>query len=234
MKKSISVIPSVVLMSALAVMVGSQIQMRRLYVPLFPPIKELINSPYAFQDAAFIAAGFRRLGADVAWVQLLQNMGVYGDVDESGVGYADLKNETLRIARIDPYFHKAYLFGASTLAWIRTINRPAEALEVLQEGIKYNPQYWQFRMYVAGIGYKMTNQFEKMVVMLEDAVSQPDCPTPVKSVLANAYKQQGRYAEAIEVWEIVLESPLSRDYHARARKEIPYLRALLEESLRSR
>jgi tetratricopeptide (TPR) repeat protein len=211
-----------------ALLIVSQIQMRRSYTPLFPALNQLVKTPQTFQDAAFIAAGFRRLGADVAWVQLLQNMGDYGTSEEFGRNFPQLKNETLRVTRIDPYFHKAYLFGAATLAWLRTINRPAEALEVLQEGIRYNPTYWPFRMYVAGVGYKVSNQFDKMVAMLEDAVQQPDCPTTVKSVLANAYKKQKRYADAIAVWEVVLASPQGRDYHDRARHEIPILRELLK------
>ena len=214
---------SSILAALVGLLVMSQIQMRRTYTPLFPPLDQLIRSQYTFQDAAFIAAGFRRLGADVAWIQLLQRMGDYGHSEELGRDFPQLKNETLRVTRIDPYFHKAYLFGAATLAFLQGINRPDEALEVLQEGIRYNPQYWQFRMYVAGIGYKLNNQFDKMVGMLEDAVQQPDCPTTVKSVLANAYKQQGRYADAINVWKIVLASPQGRDYHYRARQEIPDL-----------
>jgi hypothetical protein len=219
-----------IFIALLAVLVVSQIQMRRLYAPPFPPLNQLIASKYTFQDAAFVATGFRRLGADVAWIQLLQNMGNFGAAKEFGEDYPQLKADTLRITRIDPYFRKAYLFGAATLAWIRPINRPAEALEVLQEGIHYNPQYWQFRMYVAGIGYKVSNQFDKMVGMLEDAVQQPDCPTMVKSILANAYKQQGHYADAINVWRIVLADPKGRDYYDRARHEIPILQDLLKKS----
>ncbi len=227
MTKTISSLKSSwVLAGLIGLLVVSQIQMRRLYTPVFPPLNQLIDSPYAFQDAAFIAAGFRRLGADMAWVQLLQHMGDYGHSEELGRTYPQLKNDVLRVTRIDPYFHKAYLFGAATLAFLRGTNRPGEALEVLQEGIRYNPTYWQFRMYVAGIGYKLTNQFDRMVGMLEDAIQQPDCPTTVKSVLANAYKQQHRYSEAINIWNIVLASPQGRDYYDRARKEIPLLEEL--------
>lgn len=221
--KSYVLLPVLVAMTVLA-----QTQMHRLYRPNFPPLNQLIRSEHMFQDAAFVAMGFRRMGADVAWVQLLQSM---SEADQRFLNrsYPHLKDDTLRVTRIDPYFHKAYLFGAATLAWIRTINRPAEALEVLQEGVAYNPHYWQFRMYVAGIGYSVSNQFDKMVHMLEDAVSQPDCPTTVKSVLANAYKQQRRYAEAINIWNIILANPKSRDYHDRARHEIPVLEDLLQQ-----
>jgi hypothetical protein len=213
----------------IALLIVSRIQMRRLYVPLFPPLNQLVDTPGAFQDAAFIAMGFRRMGADVAWVQLLQSLGDVSRTEEGVGAYPHLKDDTLRVTRIDPYFHKAYLFGAATLAWLRPINRPSEALDVLREGIYYNPQYWQFRMYVAGIGYKVSNQFEKMVGMLEDAVRQPDCPTTVKSVLANAYKQQHRYQDAINVWTLVLATPQGRDYYDRAHHEIPILEKLLRQ-----
>ncbi len=213
----------------LLLLLFSQIRLERSYTPPFPHFDALLTKTSGIQDAAFITFGFRRLAADVAWVQLLQNMGSYDGV-KSSKNYPYLKNDTLRVTRIDPYFHRAYLFGAATLAWLRSTNRPDEALEVLAEGIHYNPTYWAFRTYAAGIGYMRTNQMQNMIRMLEDALRDPNCPTIVKSVLANSYKFQKRYLEAIAIWEDVLSSDKGREYHGHAREEIPRLIQLIRSS----
>ncbi|MCG3205812.1 MAG: hypothetical protein KCHDKBKB_02535 [Elusimicrobia bacterium] len=205
---------------ALAVFLFSQAQIARLYQPPFPRFDMLLTKNSGFQDAAFIVSGFRSVAADVAWVQLLQNMGDYGNAEEKGMKYPYLKGDTLRVARIDPYFKRAYLFGAATLAYLQTTNRPQEALEVLNEGIRFNPKYWPFHTFVTGIGYKQSNQFEKMIEMLETSIADPECPTMVKAILANAYKLHRRYPEALALWKIILKDENGRDYHQKAKEEI--------------
>ncbi len=204
----------------------SQARIQRLYTPAYPHFKELIPNVNSFQDATFIVLGFRALAADVAWVQLLQNMGGAENAENKG-NLPLLKNDTLRVTRIDPWFVRAYLFGSALLAWMHNTGRADEALEVLAEGIKYNPDEWSFRTYAAGIGYMKNNEMDKMIRMLEDAVHDPKCPATVKSILANAYKAQKRYADAIAIWEDVLSTPSARDYHLRARTELSKLHALL-------
>jgi tetratricopeptide (TPR) repeat protein len=214
------------LLFATALLFLSQVQIQSYVLP-FPHFDKLLTKTSGFQDAAFISSGFRGFAADVAWVQLLQNMGDYGNAEEKGMTLPYLKEDTLRVTRIDPYFHSAYLFGAATLAYLQTTNRPEEALEVLQEGIHYNPQYWPFQKFVTGIGYKQTNQFEKMVEMLEDSVRHTECPTMVIAILANAYKLHKRYSEAIALWEGILADENGREYHAKAKQEIPRLQDLM-------
>ncbi len=213
------------------VFVVSQIQLQRTYRLPFPPLSALETGPNTLQDVSFILTGFRRLAADAAWVQLLQGMGDYGnDEVRSTKSYPHLKRDTLRVTRIDPYFQKAYLFGAATLAWLKSTNRPDEAIELISEGVRYNPTFWPLRTYAAGIGYMKKNQLGSMVRILEDATSDPDCPTIVKSILANSYKLQKRYADALAIWREILSSEKGRDYHDRAREEIAKLEVLLSET----
>jgi len=218
------------LLGLVALLGLSRVQLERRYQLPFPHLDSLMTKTSGIQDAAFISLGFRALAADVAWVELLQNMGDYGHAEENGKKYPFLKNDTLRVTRIDPFFVRAYLFGAATLAWLTSTNRPDEAMEILAEGARYNPAYWPFRTYAAGIGYLKSNQMDSMIRMLEDAIRDPDCPTMVKSVLANSYKAKKRYAEALAIWEDVLSSESGREYYGRAREEIPQLMRLLHPS----
>lgn len=206
--------------AVVAVFLFAQSRIHRLYQLPYPPFEKLLIQHSGFQDVAFIVSGFRSLAADVAWVQLLQNMGDYGHAEEKGMSYPYLKDDTLRVTRIDPYFKRAYMFGAATLAYLQTTNRPAEALEVLNEGIRYNPKHWPFHTFVSGVGYKQSNQFEKMIKMLETSLADPECPTMVKAILANAYKLHRRYPESLALWKIILNDENGRDYHQRAKEEI--------------
>jgi tetratricopeptide (TPR) repeat protein len=108
------------------------------------------------------------------------------------------------------------------------LNRPEEALEILQEGIAANPTYWRFRLYVGAIVHKQRGRFDDMIRLLEDAVLYPDCPTLVKSVLANIYKERKNYKRALEIWIGILEGR-ERDpwYREQAQKQIAELRQKL-------
>lgn len=197
----------------------------------WPPLRELIASGFELQDVGFLAAGFRRLAADAAWVQLLLYLGSAMPEDEHegerGSGaYPQLRDLTLRVNRLDPYFTQPYVFGATVLAWYPNTERYDEAIEILREGLRRNPEHWPFYAMLAAIGYRQHGQFGRMQEELERAVRHPGCPTLVRSILANSYKAQGRHAGALRHWLIILDDPRASDYHERARREIAWLSAL--------
>ena len=108
------------------------------------------------------------------------------------------------------------------------IDRPGEALELLKEGIYYNPTYWRYRLYVGAIVYKQKGRFDAMIALLEDATKYPDCPTLIKSVLANIHKERKNYARALEIWIGVLESGGSDPtFQEQAKRQVEELRQKL-------
>jgi len=202
-------------------MLGSFQAMHKAYPWPYPPMSHLIAERTGLQDAALITAGFRPLAADIAWIQLLQYVGGWILPGEQEVSrYLLLKDMTLRVTRIDPYFRQVYLYSAGMLAFFRNIDRPDEALEVLGEGIRTNPQFWPLRVTVAAIGFMRGEEFEPMVRLLEDVIAHPDCPPVTKSILANAYKAHHRDADARRIWELILGDPNAGMYHDKARREI--------------
>jgi len=210
-----------ILVGLVSLLIFSQRKIRSLYTLPFPHFQELVLGPEGLQDVVTILAGFRSVAADVAWVQLLQNTSSGGPLEENAQGtFLTLKKDTLRVTRIDPYFREAYLFSAGILAWFQHVNRPEEALDILREGIRNNPNDWVFRSYVGAIVYKRKEDFGKVASLLEDAVRQPDCPGLVKAILANTYKKTGQYRKALNLWESILDDPRNSDYHARAREQI--------------
>jgi len=206
------------------IFVFSHIQLKKKYEPRFPRFQELviIEEQAGLQDLAFIVFGFRSVAADMAYIQLLQYLGGSNSLDETNEknDYLQLKDMTLRVIRLDPYFVRAVLFGSVSLAWLRVINRPWEAVEVLEEGIRYNPTYWMFQSYILAIGYQKSENVDKMLTALGDTLRHPDCPIHVKAILANIFKKNKKYAEALAIWQGVYDSSEDPSYRNRALNQI--------------
>lgn len=189
-----------------------------------------LASEGGFRDLAGLLFGMRRLTADLACISILQYYGAHeaqGGEEEShdfaGGRYPALKKMVLRAIRLDPSLHYATLYGAGALAF--NLDRPDEALEILEEGIRENPTYWRYRLYVGAIVYKRKGQFDHMTALLEDAILYPDCPTMIKSILGNIYNARKDYAKALRVWIDILESENSDAwYRAQAERHVEDLR----------
>lgn len=194
-----------------------------------PPVAELPGSPFSLQDAASACTGNRALGADLAWIQLLQYAAEdewpWGKPPGRPLGY--MKEMTLRVVRLDPGFHRAYLFGSSILGW-GEVNRPDEAVEVLREGLRRDPGQPLYSLYLAALAYQKKGDADKMIGVLESMVDDPAAPALLKPLLANIYKKRGDYAKAMRLWEQVLDDENNAAEHARARKQIAELRNLLK------
>lgn len=182
-----------------------------------------------FRDLGFLLFGLRRLAADMAWISVLQYFGSREFAEDAapqghehfheGGTYPALKKMVLRVMRLDPSLHYATLYGAGALGWM--LNRPQEALELLQEGIKNNPTHWRFRLYVGALLYREKEQFSEMLKLLEEAIQFPDCPTLMKSILANIYKERKNYRRALEIWLEVMEDEKTDSwYKMQAEKQI--------------
>lgn len=232
---------------------------------------------YTMLDMTAVLGGVRRLGADIAWIQLLQYYGTpekpldketeyrlswdmtkylagmpvqkevcfkegchdehhYHSQLEGGV-YPDFLSYCYRIVRLDPFFDHAYLYGAGALAW--NLNRPQEALELLQNGMQALEKYgtgaggdihqpfWQLSLYASAIIYRQSGDFEKMQSLLEVAVRQSDCPNMVKAILGNIYQKEGRTMDSLALWLAIYDSG-DPSYRDRAGHKIEELRGLLK------
>jgi len=210
----------------------------RSYPLPWPPLRDLITREESMQDLSFVLAGFRRLAADLAWVQMLQYMGT--DLAFEAHSHVrdphdhdhdnktpDLYERAMRIVRLDPYFKDAYLYGAGILAWSPKLSQPDKALALLKEGKHWNPNYWPIQTYTVAILYKKQLKVPEMTALLERTIRQPDCPITVKSVLANYYKTQKQYDDAIRIWQVILDNPNDAWYHDHSRRQIDLLRNLI-------
>jgi len=215
--------------AAAALTLAAGAGMRRSAPPDFPRLAELQTGPFAFQDLVIAATGFRASAADLAWVQLLQygaGLEPAGYEDDKSKPYTYMKEMCLRVTRLDPSFHRAYLYGAGFLGWFRGVERPDEAAALLAEGQRRSPEDPQFSLYLAALAYKKAGDVDKMIAVLETAFDRPDTPTLMKTVLANIRQSRGENAAALDLWLRILANERDAGEHARARLKIQELRVL--------
>jgi tetratricopeptide (TPR) repeat protein len=196
----------------------------------FPPLGELPSTPFSTQDAALASAGLRAAAADIAWIQLLDygGGGLPAVQDPPGRPYYFIKDLTLRVVRLDPRFHRAYLYGAGILGWSRGMERPTEAAELLQEGLRRDPGEKLFTLYLAALAFQKKGDTDRMIGVLESTLDDPGAPLTMRPILANIYKSKGEYRKALALWELILDDERMRDDHPRAVSQIADLKALLK------
>lgn len=136
--------------------------------------------------------------------------------------YARLLDYARRTVSLDPYFHYATLFSAGALAF--NLNRPDQALELLQDGMRRDPSFWRFRLYAGAIAFRQSAEIDKAVQLLEEALRYPDCPSMVANILANIHKKQGNYRRAAEIYLQIIRTSHDREYVSLAREKLEQLR----------
>lgn len=197
----------------------------------FPPLSELPSTPFSLQDAAMASSGLRAVGADLAWIQLLQYAagGLPELTDDPSRPYDHLSTLALRVARLDPSFHRAYLFGASMLAWFNNIQRTDEAVALLKEGMRRDPGQPLYSVYIAALAYRNRGEADKMIAILEPTLGDPNSPIEMKAIIANLYKTRGEYSRALILWEQMLEHESERREWPRARVQIAEIHDLMKK-----
>jgi tetratricopeptide (TPR) repeat protein len=200
----------------------------------FPPLGSSVTSPVAqLQDFIGITLGLRRLTADIAWIQTLIYYGTietgHGEEEAHGGGggeYALFLPYCQRVVRIDPSFKYVYYYGSGVLGW--NLNRISEAEELLQEGIQTHPKEWRLQQYLAALAYQKNKDVNKLTQFLELFLMEPDCPNLLRSILANIYKKQKHYHDALRVWLVVYKSKDSA-YLGHAEDQIRELLSIIRQ-----
>jgi tetratricopeptide (TPR) repeat protein len=218
---------------------------------LLPLFGRPVLEDYALSDVGAVSFGLRRMGADLAFIQLLQyyastewigpheghepeagEEAAPGQVNEGSadlhprlrlVNFSKLREHILRIGALDPYFHYAFLFGAGALAF--NLNRPDEAFEVLRTGAAADPEFWRYRLYAGAIAFRESAQIEKVIPLLEEAARDPDCPTMLMNILANIYRKIGAYDRAADVFQRIIANSRDEGYVSLARQKLKALHA---------
>jgi tetratricopeptide (TPR) repeat protein len=240
-------------MASAALVVAASVHMADFPKSRMVSLDELVVNENIVQDIGAISLGARRVGANLAYIQLLQYYGVglfHHPKDDEGDGHAQaryprikqveidlnfprLQEFGFRIIRLHPRFNAAVLEVAGALAFNQ--HRTDEALELLREAITRDPVFFRYHLYTAAILYKFDNDDDKLIEKLDEAVQYPDCPPLLKNVLANLYKKKGQFENAAKIYINIIERGVhesDRNHAAYELKKIimnhPHLRLLLD------
>lgn len=158
---------------------------------------------------SLVAEGFsvRKIMADRRWFDVLQYCGAVEFVLDRGEKLfrkADLATD------MDPTFVHVYEFASTSLMW--EVERPQEALALLDKGIHHNPKADRLKLYRAAIVYRRLEDLASELKVIEKLALAPGAPFSLLRILANAYDRTGRYGKAAVVVRHVLQTSSNPDH----------------------
>ena len=200
----------------------------------------------AVETVSLLGLGMRRLSADLGLIRMLvyygspesgDQEGHYHQHDEhghevldplhperswGGGRYPELGPRAMRILDIDPSLSYAALYASGALAF--NLNRPQEALAVLEYALKRDPKNFQYHAYIGAIGFHKNGDMASVVRILKPMLDSPDCPTMIKSMMAFLYKKLGLKEKAVRLYQDILETSRDLGYRKTAERMLQELR----------
>jgi tetratricopeptide (TPR) repeat protein len=200
----------------------------------------------AVETVGFLSLGMRRLAADLGLIRMLVYYGTpedesgheghghppgghdaydpaHPELSWGGGHYPELLARARAIRALDPRYDYPVFYAAGALAF--NLNRPSQALDLLEEALRDDPGSAQLKAYVGAIGFLKQGDGRRVVEMLEPTLADPDCPTMIKMMLALMYRQQRRPADAVRLYREVLATSRDEGYKAQARHALSTLGA---------
>lgn len=129
--------------------------------------------------------GIKKVGADLFLLQQTADIG--GTFKENGG--EGIKNSSLAISELNPYFLENYYAGANVLAFVKKYLDFEGALEILNRGLTYNPNGEFLRKYMAGIVAESKGNEEEVLNNYEEIIKAYPDPLMVK-VVYNIYRDK--------------------------------------------
>ncbi len=176
------------------------------------PYFKQLHTPYPFRETASVApyayvsgvSGFRAVTADFLWMDIVQYI---GDPEIMKIRYPELGRKFSNLILMDPNFTYPYL--AISGMFMFELKEREKALELIKEGMKNNPKYWIFNMYLAAYTYSMkwdatkdTRDFRKIVLNIENAMRDESHPPMLERILGSLYLKLAELEPANkQVWE---------------------------------
>lgn len=202
------------------------------------PLALKLEPDTAVETAGLLALGMRRLAADLGLVRLLVYYGTpEGDEAEEhehapfdpehperswgGGRYHEIGPRARRILALDPTFTYAGLYAAGALAF--NLNRPEEALDILEKAHAADPRNERYAAYIAAIGFHRKGDPKRVLEVLEPTLKDPDCPTMIKHLAAFLYRRTGRRADAVRLYREIVETSRDAGYVGMARRALAEL-----------
>lgn len=185
----------------------------------FPPAAAVsLAGDGVVASATLWSLGMRRLAAELGFVRALVYFGTHEDEleaheageahehpeEESTKGYEELLPRFRRIYALDPYWTHPILWAAGALAF--TLDRPDEAILILDEGLKLRPTDPKLLATVAAAGFQKQGDLAQALARLMPVVDSGEAPTMLKNMAAYMNERAGHRAVAARLYAEILES----------------------------
>jgi len=182
----------------------------------------LVRSPKLMKMATL---EYGTLAADIYWTRAVQ---YYGSKRLGQDTNLDSLWPLLDVATtLDPNLIPAYRFGATFLAEPepRGAGRPDLAVQLLERGLKANPEYWRLYQYLGNIYYLELKDYAKAGQAYLEGSKNPKA-APWMKIMAARFLEKGESREtAAMLWAELLESSTDEAIRENARINLELLRA---------
>lgn len=197
-------------------------------------LKEMLylQSPKAVR---FLSLGYTGLAADIYWTRAVQ---YFGEKHVKKSERYDLLKPLLELATdLDPKLIVAYEFGSVFLSQPppQGAGRPADAVALVEKGIRKNPERWRLYYYLGFIHYTEREDYKAAAEAFERGSRVPGAH-PWLRVMAAAARQKGGDTETARfLWtkiyestedKLVKETALTRLAALRVDSDVEYIESL--------
>lgn len=176
---------------------------------LHVPLNHWIGSKPKLQQLTYLpngeylrmaSLGYRELAADLLWLQAIQVMGQRKVSEQEGRW---LYQAIDTLTTIDPKFVRAYEAGSHALCTLVVL--PKESNQLLEKGIRHNPQEWRLP-FLLGINYYFEfADDEKAAESMALAARLPGAPENLARLAAKLFVSAKSPQQAVEFLAKVYE-----------------------------
>jgi hypothetical protein len=188
------------LVALMAMIVLIQIALERRYTRFQPAQRVLyVTSPALMKR---LALSFDALAADVYWIRTVQYYGSTRISSDPKKNYDLLFTLLGMTTTLDPRFNIAYRFGAILLSerFPDGPGRPDQAVELLQKGIRVQPDRWEFLHDIGFVHYWWREDYKEAASWFLRASRVPGAPEWLEPLAAATLGQGGDRATSRLLW----------------------------------
>jgi len=182
----------------------------------------LLSSPRLLK---VMSLEYAPLLADVYWTRAVQYYGQKHSEQESNLDSLwPLLNIT---TTLDPHLLPAYRFGAMFLSEKAPdgAGRPDYAVELIERGIRENPEYWRFYEDLGFIYYIDLKDYAKASAAFAEGSKNPDAAVWMKVMAAKIAAEGDSYATSAFLWRDIYQNSNDEQMKKNALAHLQLLRA---------
>jgi hypothetical protein len=186
-----------------------------------------IASPKA---ARYSSLGYTGLAADIYWTRAVQYFG--GKHRQRSQQYKLLKPLLNLSTDLDPQLTIAYYFGSFFLAQAppEGAGDPDAAAELVEKGIRNNPDEWRLYYHLGIIQYIERHDYTAAAEAFEQGAKHPNAAPWLKVMAAAMRERSGDVNTAAYLWKQIFDNSDDKNIKANALKHLASLR--VDEDIR--